>query len=98
MDAYKQILTSKGCDYDLNYFLLLHPSEQGIILEELDLEKISAMLKDLSLEKRVSLFEVLPYHIVEKVTPLMTEEEKKAVGLSEEGDAGAKNKKKCIIS
>lgn len=56
----------------LKFFTCLRPSEHGVVLEEMDNEQIVIMLKPMDEQKKVDMFELLPYNVVEKLVPIMT--------------------------
>ena len=56
----------------LKFYTCLRPSEHGVVLEEMDNEQIVVMLKLMEEHKKVEMFELLPYTVVEKLVPIMT--------------------------
>lgn len=58
--------------YMLRFFLCLRPSEHGVVMEDMEAEEIEVMLKRLEEDKKVAVYELLPYHIVEKIVPILT--------------------------
>ena len=56
----------------LKFYQCLRPSEHGVVLEEMDNEQIVIMLKLMEEHKKVEMFELLPYTVVEKLVPIMT--------------------------
>ncbi len=58
--------------YMVKYFLCLRPSEHGVILEDMEIEKIQILLGSLNEEKRVEMVELVPYHVVEKLLPILS--------------------------
>lgn len=56
----------------LKFFTCLRPSEHGVVLEDMEVEQIDIMLKQMDEDQKVALYELLPYHVVEKIVPIMT--------------------------
>jgi len=73
-------------------FVCLRSSEHGVILEEIELEKAQIVLGVLGKEERIAIVELLPYNVVEKLLPILTESEKATLGLN---DPNSSTSKKC---
>eukprot|EP00026_Physarum_polycephalum_P008964 Phypoly_transcript_09071.p2 GENE.Phypoly_transcript_09071~~Phypoly_transcript_09071.p2 ORF type:complete len:149 (+),score=27.91 Phypoly_transcript_09071:955-1401(+) len=75
------------------FFICLRPSEHGVVLEEMANDQIVIMLQPMDEQKKVEMYELLPYTVVEKLVPIMTASEKHKLGLD---DPNSSKSKKCI--
>jgi len=78
----------------LKFFTCIRPSEHGVILEDMENSQIEIMLKRMEESKKIELYELLPYNVVEKLVPIMTASEKHKLGLD---DPNSSKSKKCNI-